>query len=50
MMFCYDWNKVVDNLNDALDISWKGILSIFLAMLIIYLVIIILNKLTKKKN
>lgn len=50
MMFCYDWNKVVDNLNDALDISWKGILSIFLAMLIIYLVIVILNKLTKKKN
>lgn len=50
MMFCYDWNKVVDNLNDALDISWKGILSIFLAMLIIYLVIVVLNKLTKKKN
>lgn len=49
-MFCYDWNKVLKNLNDALDISWKGMLSIFLAMLIIYFVIIILNAATKKKE
>lgn len=49
-MFCYDWNKVVENLKDAIDISWKGILSIFIAMLIIYIVIITLNAITKKKN
>lgn len=49
-MFCYDWNKILENLNDALDISWKGMLSIFLAMLIIYFVIIILNAVTKKKE
>ena len=46
----YGTKKVLENLNDALDISWKGMLSIFLAMLIIYFVIIILNAATKKKE
>ncbi len=41
---------VKENILKALDISWKGILSIFIAMAVIYLVILILNKLTRKKE
>ena len=41
---------VKENILKALDISWKGILSIFIAMTIIFLTIVILNKITHKKE
>lgn len=50
MFLQYDWNKVKENLKQALDIGWKGILSIFVAMAVIFIVILILNKITKVKN
>ena len=43
-------SKIKDNFKTALDIGWKGILAIFLAMAIIYIVILILNKVTKNKE
>lgn len=42
--------SIKDNILKALDISWKGILSIFIAMAIIYIAIVILNKITHKKE
>ena len=41
---------VKENILKALDISWKGILSIFIAMAILYVVIVILNKVTNKEK
>ena len=41
---------VKENILKALDISWKGILSIFIAMTIIFLTIVILNKITHKQE
>lgn len=34
----------------ALDVSWKGLLSIFIAMAILYVVIVVLNKVTNKEK
>lgn len=34
----------------ALDAGWKGYVSLFIALVFIWLSIIILNKLLKKKN
>lgn len=42
--------EIRENFLKALDISWKGILSIFIAMTIIYIAIYILNKVTKKEE
>ncbi len=50
MFLQYDWNKVKENLIKSLEIGWKGILSIFVAMAVIFIVILILNKVTKVKN
>lgn len=38
------------NLFNALEITWKGMLAIFVVMAIIYFVIIILNKVTVLKK
>lgn len=43
-------SKIEENFKTALNIGWKGILAIFLAMTIIYIVILILNKVTKNKE
>jgi len=44
------FSTLKERLLDALDVSWKGMLSLFIAMTVLYLVIVILNKLTNKKN
>lgn len=38
-----------DNLMKALDISWKSILALFIAMFLLYISIVILSK-VKTKN
>lgn len=43
-------SEIRENFLQALDISWKGILSIFIAMAIIYIAICILNKVNKKEE
>ncbi len=39
-----------EHLNKALDSAWKGYLSLFIAMAVIFLAICILNSLSKKKK
>lgn len=39
-----------DNVMQALDISWKSLLALFIAMFLIYLSIVILNKIKIKKD
>ena len=46
-IFYMSFNK--DMVTEALHIAWKGFLSLFIAMLIIFLLIIILNTILKAK-
>ncbi|CCY07111.1 unknown [Coprobacillus sp. CAG:698] len=48
-MFLYKWSEAKENLIEALNIGWKGILALFLGMAIIFILIFILNKITNKK-
>ena len=48
-MFLYKWSEAKENLIEALNIGWKGILVLFLGMAIIFILIFILNKITNKK-
>ncbi len=43
-------SEVTDNLLKALDISWKGMVALFVAMFFIFLSILILNKVKGKNN
>lgn len=49
-MFLYDFTKIKENLVESITISWKSIIALFIGMSIIYIVILILNKITMKKN
>ena len=40
----------VESLKQALDISWKSLLALFIAMFLIFLSIVILNKIKIKNN
>ncbi len=42
--------EIKENFLKALELSWKGILSIFIAMTVIFIAICILNKVTNKDN
>ena len=46
-IFFMSFNK--DMVIEALNIAWKGFLSLFIAMFIIFLLIIILNNVLKVK-
>ena len=41
---------ILSNLTDALNLSWKGMLAIFVGMAIIFLAILLLSKLKDQKN
>lgn len=43
-------SKFTDNLLEAINVSWKGLLALFIAMGIIYLSILILNAMGKKNH
>lgn len=43
-------NAVSDKIMKALDLTWMGMLSIFIGVFVIYLVIIILLKITNKNK
>ena len=49
-MFLYKWSEAKENLIEALNIGWKGILALCLGMAIIFILILILNKITNKKT
>ena len=49
-MFLYKWSEAKENLIEALNIGLKGILALFLGMAIIFILILILNKITNKKT
>lgn len=49
-MFLYKWSEAKENLIEALNIGWKGIVALFLGMAIIFILIVVLNKLTNKKT
>lgn len=38
-----------ENLLQALDISWKSLLALFIAMSLLYFSIVLLSKITSKK-
>lgn len=38
------------NVLDAINIAWKGYLALFVAMAFIWLTIVVLNNISKKKN
>ena len=40
----------IENLLKALDISWKSLVALFLAMFLLYLSIVLLSKIKTKKN
>lgn len=43
-------SELSERMLKALDVSLKGLLSIFIAMAILYVVIVILNKVTNKEK
>ena len=43
-------SELSERMLKALDVSWKVLLSIFIAMAILYVVIVILNKVTNKEK
>lgn len=49
-MFLVTKQELLNNLKESLNIGWKGILSLFIGMAVIFFAILILNKLSKKKT
>ena len=45
-LYLFDTSKLLK----ALDITWKGMGYLFLAMLLLFITVLLLNKLTNKKK